>query len=253
MNNFHPSCSPAESPAAKPVICFDADDTLYVRSQPFVAACRKMFEPHFLLPWEKVFEARCRYGDQVFDDAQYGKITIEESYIFRITRALQDFGQEITPDQALAFERCFEDCIRQIRLEPGLSDVLDMLKENGIPMAVLTNGPAGHQRPKLDSLGVSRWIPEEYWCISGEMQSCKPHAAYFREAEQKLSCRPENSWLVGDSFYHDIEGAASAGWHSVWYTRKLDPAPTEISPADRAAHSPQELKQVLAEILQLNS
>ena len=239
------------SPKKIPFVFFDVDDTLYERSQPFVLACEKIFAPNFTLDWKGVFEARCRYGDEVFEASQNGAMTLEESYIYRITHAFRDFGREVSAEEALTFERCFAGCLDQISLEPGIDKVLQYLVDNGIPAAILTNGPASHQRRKLISLGVSRWIPEKYWCISGEMDAAKPHPEIFRKAEQILHCTPDASWLIGDSYFHDVEGAAAAGWHSIWYTRKFAAPPEKILPAQAAPGNPAELLSAVMQLCQV--
>ena len=111
---------------AKPLICFDVDDTLYMRSQPFIEACRLCFGHLFTLPWEEVSAARFRHWDQAFEDVLSKTITLEESYVVRITRTLQDFGQTITPEQAIAFDHCFKNYPADRKI-PGWSGIVSIM------------------------------------------------------------------------------------------------------------------------------
>ncbi len=233
-----------------PVFFFDLDDTLYQRSDPFTRACNIMFSTRFILDWEKVFEARRNYGDQVFEASQDGSMTLEESYIFRTTHAFKDFGQDLSPKEALLFEQCFEECLAHITLEPGMKEVLQFLKNRSVPMAILTNGPGPHQRKKLFSLQADNWIPEANWYISGEMSAAKPHPEIYTAAAAGMRCKPRDSWMIGDSLTHDIEGAAACGWHTIWYNRKRQ-SPAFFSP-DNTAADPARLMEIISSIILSN-
>ena len=237
-----------------PVFFFDLDDTLYERSEPFIRACKKMFSSRFTLDWKKVFEMRRYYGDQVFEASQDGSMTLEESYIFRTTRAFKEFGQDLSPEEALLFEKCFDECLSQISLEPGMEDVLQFLKNRSVPMAILTNGPGAHQRKKLSSLNMANWIPEENWYISGEMNTTKPHPEIYAAAARGMHCEPQNSWMIGDSLTHDVYGAAACGWHTIWYIKNgassfASSASSTSSAPDRIVSDPVRLLEVINKIL----
>lgn len=44
----------------------------------------------------------------------------------------------------------------------------------------------------------------------------KPHPAIFRHALNRMRVRPEQAIMVGDSWRHDIEGAAHIGIDAIW-------------------------------------
>ena len=238
--------------SGKSVVFFDLDDTLYDRSLPFIMACEEVFSSRFILPWDKVFEARCHYGEQVFEASRNGTMTLEESYIYRITHAFGDFGQEVSAEDALSFEKSFEECLGKIFLEPGMDLVLDLLKKNAVILAVLTNGPGPHQRKKLHALNLSRWIPEEHWLISGEMNTAKPHPEIYAKAAGRFGITPDDAWLVGDSLSHDVEGAARCGWHTIWYNKKKKPLPALRQKPDGTACDSGELLEILRKFLSGN-
>ncbi len=60
----------------------------------------------------------------------------------------------------------------------------------------------------------------------------KPHLPVFRGLERALGLAGARIVLIGDSLEHDIDGAARAGWDSVFVWGGLHRA--EIDPADIA-------------------
>lgn len=52
--------------------------------------------------------------------------------------------------------------------------------------------------------------------ISSQCGYPKPDPRFFRHVEQHLGCRSDEVVLVGDDFYCDAVGAASAGWQVIW-------------------------------------
>jgi putative hydrolase of the HAD superfamily len=113
------------------------------------------------------------------------------------------------------------------------------LRERGIRVGVLTNGPSAHQRRKLEA---SRLGPElDAIAISEELGVAKPEEAAFAKALALLGTRAEATAMVGDSLENDVLGAMRAGFAvAVWIPGrregKLPPGAhlaTEISEVPR--------------------
>lgn len=69
-------------------IFFDLDDTLYFRRDAFYIAFEKFFNS-LDKDLQKRSNDTCRIrGDEVFYDAQQGKITMEQMYIYRFQKDL---------------------------------------------------------------------------------------------------------------------------------------------------------------------
>ena len=45
----------------------------------------------------------------------------------------------------------------------------------------------------------------------------KPSSLFFRLCVEKAGCAPEECIFTGDNMRKDVEGACSAGLHSMWY------------------------------------
>jgi putative hydrolase of the HAD superfamily len=83
------------------------------------------------------------------------------------------------------------------------------LRERGIRVGVLTNGPSAHQRRKLEA---SRLGPElDAIAISEELGVGKPDPQAFALALELLGTRAEETAMVGDSLANDVLGGLGAG------------------------------------------
>lgn len=125
----------------------------------------------------------------------------------------------------------------QVRLLPGASEALIMLREMGYLLVVVTNQSAVargmiteeqlediHKRFRnlLSTEGAS--IDALYFCpyhpegvvkdYNMESNLRKPNAGMFFQAEEELDIDLSQSWMIGDS-YRDIEAGKAAGCHTI--------------------------------------
>jgi putative hydrolase of the HAD superfamily len=97
---------------------------------------------------------------------------------------------------------------------PGAIETLDAIRARGIPMALLTNGEASHQRGNVERFALAPYF--DCIVIEGEFGAGKPDERVFRHALAALACRPESTWMIGDNLEADIAPAVSLGLHAVW-------------------------------------
>ena len=230
-------------------VVFDVDDTLYDMAQPFFGAYQRLYGARYELPVQSLFLAFRRHSDECFADAQTGRMSMEELYIYRVRMMLRDYGIDVTDEEALAFQRLYMDLQYRIRLSPVMQDLLDALHSRAV-IGVITNGESRHQRNKLRSLNLSPWVPEEHVIVSGDLPFRKPDVRIFREMERRLHLAPAQLIYVGDAFDLDMVGAQEAGWQSVWFNhrRRSIPESSDIRP-NAEVHTEEELAAVLKEYL----
>jgi putative hydrolase of the HAD superfamily len=101
---------------------------------------------------------------------------------------------------------------RRWRLYGGARKTLEALRSRGYRLAVLSNWDA-RLRKLMDGLNLTHFF--EHLVISCEVEAEKPDPRIFRAAERLLAVAPGHLLHVGDSVYHDVEGARRAGWHAV--------------------------------------
>jgi REG-2-like HAD superfamily hydrolase len=112
------------------------------------------------------------------------------------------------------------------RLADGAVDTLQVLGTRGYRLAVLSNNDS-RLRPVLSDLGVSGLFEELF--ISSEIGFEKPAPEIFQEVERILGTTPKDMFHLGDSYSRDVQGALSAGWHTVLYSEKASASPENIS------------------------
>jgi putative hydrolase of the HAD superfamily len=96
-----------------------------------------------------------------------------------------------------------------LRAFPDAVPMLRSLRELGLRVGLLTNGPSELQRLKLALTGLE---PEfDAIAISEEIGFAKPAVEAFETAARMIGCSASAMAMVGDSSEYDIAGAIGAG------------------------------------------
>ena len=195
---------------------FDLDDTLYDRENSFYFAYEKYFgkaEREYL---DKAFAAWQFRGNEVFMPSQRGEISMEEMYIYRIQKAMADLGVEISDKESLDFQAAYADALDNIYLTDVVIGILDKCSTIFDRIGVITNGPSGHQRDKIASLDLDKWMDNSLYVISGDLGFDKPDKRIYEHAAKLADKRPRDLVMIGDSFANDVVAAKECGWKAVW-------------------------------------
>lgn len=197
-------------------IFFDLDDTLYFRRDAFFLAFEEFLDGKYP-ELKNAANDRCRIrGDEVFFKCQKGEITELEMYIFRFQTGFRDVGIEISRMQAENFYKLYKKHLYSLRLNPKIMEMLDFAKANFEKLGIITNGHGEHQRNKIKTLGLEKWISSSLIIISGEHGCPKPDSRFFEIACEKSGEKPGNLLIIGDSLKNDILPACKLGWHTIW-------------------------------------
>lgn len=123
---------------------------------------------------------------------------------------------------------------------PGALEALQVFKDRGLRLALLTNGASDTQRKKINRFGLARFF--DHIIIEGEFGAGKPDERVFRSALEILRVKPRESWMVGDDLGRDIAGAQKLDIITIWVDfRKTGlPQSTSVRP-DRVISSIAEL------------
>lgn len=102
--------------------------------------------------------------------------------------------------------------MRETRLFPGMSALLDQLVGRGLNWGIVTNKPAFLTDPLIELLGLG----EDAVCVvSGDTTANrKPHPEPMLHASQLAGSRPEECLYVGDA-ERDIEAGNAAGMQTL--------------------------------------
>jgi putative hydrolase of the HAD superfamily len=224
-------------------ILFDIDDTLYDMTQPFVRAYQDLFAEKYEYPAEAVFKSSRKYSDEVYAKSMSGEISMQEMYIYRIRRAMEDFGTTVSEQEALRFQEVYETYQHEITMSDTMKDLLEFCSRK-VQTGIITNGPSAHQWDKVQALGVLQWIDREHVFVSVDVGIPKPERGIFDFACEKMNLRQEEVWYIGDSYENDVLGAKGAGLCAVWMNRRKHPVPAD-SQADACVTTEEELRMLI--------
>jgi putative hydrolase of the HAD superfamily len=194
-------------------VIFDLDDTLIDWNHAERGAFAEMIQAHLEPAGIDPARARAEYEVVLEENRQHflahGRWWFARDRFHRLqerlgTRAPVDdmvatFGQAVAP---------------RLRFLPGAEEAMQAVRDAGLRMALLTNGPALVQRPKIERLGLAERF--DHLAVSGETGLWKPDPAAFHAILARLGCAPHEALMVGDSSYFDIAPARSIGMHAVW-------------------------------------
>jgi putative hydrolase of the HAD superfamily len=160
-------------------LLFDIDDTLYDQLQPFRDAYQVVFDKYnFSCPVELLFAKSRYYSDQVFELVNEGKMETKEMHIYRISKAFESLGIEISRKDACSFQSYYQENQEKIVLHPQMKELLDFAVSLGVNLGIITNGPAEHQAKKVNQLSLKDWIDENNIFISGKLGISKPERRF---------------------------------------------------------------------------
>lgn len=230
-------------------ILFDIDDTLYDQMIPFKSAYQECFGNRYQMCIEKLYPVYRRYSDEIYDASQRGEISMEAMYIYRIRKAMEDFGVIISGDAALEFQDIYARNQEEIYISEQMKCVLDYCKLNAVKMGIISNGPSAHQRRKIARLGVDEWVSEEHVFIAADLDVSKPDIQIFNIVLERMGLVAETTYYVGDSYRNDVIGAKNAGWNAIWLDRRGNTSDKDDYQPDYCVKDEMELEQVIQGVI----
>ncbi|MBC7119188.1 MAG: TIGR02253 family HAD-type hydrolase [Methanobacteriaceae archaeon] len=194
-------------------VYFDIDDTLYDTSS-FAKLARKaalsvMIEAGLPLTQEEAYPLLRKIIDE--KGSNYGK------HFNVLTERV--FGEEDPLLIALGVITYHNVKFALLRPFPETIPTLIYLKGKGYHLGVISNGLTIKQWEKLIRLGIHHFFDEVV--TSEEVGVEKPDQGIFREALNRMDCKPEDSVMVGDKFKEDILGAVNAGMSAILVNSRL--------------------------------
>lgn len=231
-------------------ILFDVDDTLYDQVQPLKAAYDLISQ--IPIDMGELLLMNTKYSCILFEKARSQKIPLKQLYIERAKNCMSEFGITISDEQASLYQERYIKAQKEICISKTIEELLNFCTKEGIFLGIITNGLSDHQREKIDTLNLERWIKKEHILVSSDIGVEKPDPKIFNYARQKMNLEIFNSddiWYVGDSFSKDIVGAKGAGWKAIWYNRRNEkPTCKDIVP-DYIVKTDEELFNLVKENL----
>jgi len=186
-------------------VLFDLDDTLLDRQASLALFVSRQAHERLGLPGAR---AR-RYVDRFLELDDHGRHWIKAVY--------RSLYEELplgawTPEQLLAdYERHLPACSLP---KDGALGALEAIQSMGLQLGLVSNGKAALQERKLRAIGIAPLFDARVF--PGAVGRRKPDRAIFHFACARLNRPPNQCVFVGDNPRTDIDGAVSAGLHSVY-------------------------------------
>lgn len=204
-------------------IVFDADDTLFDFGKAEQHAVGRLLTSHNLSDSDAHQSLYRGINQHLWQELERGAIAPSELKATRIRRFFDEMS--ITAEPAIWAEHFLDFLAEGSALLEGAESVVQQLAPLA-NLAILTNGLARVQRPRLERSGLAPHISA--LIISEEVGSSKPSPAIF-EAMNKAMNAPDKKTvlMVGDRFETDILGAQRFGWDTAWLSQDL---PEDLTP-----------------------
>lgn len=227
-------------------VIFDLDGTLYDLYQPFQIASQRVLEE--MIPSDEqlknIFLASRTFSDEL---RAQGYNDTKELVFLRNRLAFAKYGIHLSDATHRELQSAYLFFQQHLQMESDMEDLLAILLNHGVRLALISNGETKHQSEKARALKLERFIVKERQFFSGMIGIDKPDVRLFRWVEERLAIQSEDRIIyVGDSYAADMVGAHQAGWSSVWsrvYTNEASKG--DSKDADAIVYDLFTLKQTL--------
>lgn len=190
-------------------VLFDLDNTLIDRDEGLVRFCRELYHTSGVMS-----------ATHTEDEA----VSLMVSWDFDGMRPRQEFLLDIInqwpgvfTDLNQAVQVFVESYPRMQVLEPQTRMLLEDLQDEGIPVAIVTNGGTIMQRRKVEETGLEGLVNAVV--ISEDAGVNKPNRRIFELALAKIDAHPLSTIFIGDNPDADILGASAVGMRTAWIHR----------------------------------
>ncbi len=202
-------------------ILFDLDDTIIAFSSAgdecWQELCNRFAPLTGGLEAEKLLEAIDEVRNWYWDDPERhrrGRLNLVAARRELVSLAFSNLGIDnaaIANRLADAYSTEREEAVT---LFPGAIDTLNHFRDNGLKLALLSNGASELQRKKIERFKLASFF--DCIIIEGELGFGKPDKRVFLHALEKLGAAAGEAWMVGDNLEWDVAGAQQVGIYSIW-------------------------------------
>lgn len=105
--------------------------------------------------------------------------------------------------------------LETMKLYPGVTSSLEAMKKIA-SLCLITNLTAHIQYRKIQQLNIAHYF--DYIVTSEEIGVEKPSSRIFTYALEKTQTLPQNTFMIGDDFEKDIQGALNVGIKPLFFS-----------------------------------
>jgi len=201
-------------------LLFDADGTLFDYDAAEIGAIAQTFAA-FQLPYEaNSGELYRRINHQFWQRFERQEVTLAELRVGRFRQLFAELG--MTPDLDAFAQTYLQQLAAQSHLFAGV-DLLIKDLHGRYRLALITNGLADVQRPRLERSGLRPYF--EAVIVSDEVGVGKPDPAIFDIAFTRMGePAKEQVLMIGDGLTSDMMGGINYGIDTCWLNMKRQTA-----------------------------
>lgn len=201
-------------------ILIDLDDTLIDYGGSAVACwrelCAALATETAGLDAAALFEQLDSVRHWYWSDAarhRQGRADLRAASAWIVGEALRRLGQD---------DGCAEEVAERYRLMrwerltilPRAHETLAALRDDGLRLALVTNGTSADQRAKIERFDLASYF--DHIQIEGEFGRGKPEPEVYRATLAALGCAAGDAWFVGDNLEWDVGAPQREGIYGIW-------------------------------------
>ena len=204
-------------------VFFDLDGTLYDRDAAIVRTAEFQFATyrhHFTHVTQSAFIERLVELD--------GHGHTRTPMLHHRLAAELEFSESVAEQLEASFRSKYP---QYCHITEDTISTLHALRDRGMKLGIITNGPAGWQSRKIEALKIAPLF--DTIVISGNEGFEKPDVRIFAVALERCGVVAAESMFVGDHPEADIRGAKDAGMVPVWKKMTYWNVPEDVARIER--------------------
>lgn len=120
-------------------------------------------------------------------------------------------NRQLIKDSMIAFRAI---TMEKLRLFPGAVELLEGLKSAGKKVYLLSNAQTSFTYPEMKALGITEYFDDIFF--SSDLEVKKPSAKFYEALFSKYGLKKEESVMVGNDRWADVQGALDFGIKAVY-------------------------------------
>ncbi|MBK5201121.1 MAG: YjjG family noncanonical pyrimidine nucleotidase [Spirochaetaceae bacterium] len=191
---------------------FDADNTIFDYScgeKNAFYEIGKIFNIEFDTAVLNVYH---RVNKACWQAYERGELSQEKLLVLRFKNFCEELSLDIDPFE---FDRLFTLILsQQTCLMPYAREVLDILKNDGYNIWMITNGVRETQYGRAKASGIESYFSNYF--ISSDMGCQKPDIEFFDIVLNTIKAERDECLIIGDRLESDIEGGLRSSIDTIW-------------------------------------
>lgn len=208
-------------------ILFDMDDTLIsAYSQPEKAwhdIAHEFADALHPLPPKVVAAAVNKVSDAFWSDPErhrWGRLQLTDARGAIVAEAFSALAEDGHPRLDPTLTHALAHRYGSYREEnmflfDGAHEVVDWFRDQGVRLALVTNGTSVTQRAKIARFDLEHRF--HHIQIEGEAGFGKPEERAYRHALETLGAEPHEAWMIGDNLEWEVMAPQRLGIHAIWH------------------------------------